>query len=85
MESDIFWSEIGSGLGEQGGTPHDHQEFNEYPPGMPPVLIDLKIIVDRIISIFFPFLNKFKLNSTEVKESGKTKPIDWQVRTLFET
>ena len=29
----IFWSEIGSGLGEQGGTPHDHQEFNEYPPG----------------------------------------------------
>ena len=54
-------------------------------PRMPLVLIDLKIIVDRIIEIFFPFLNKFKLNSTEVKESDKTKPIDWQVKALFET
>ena len=46
VESNIFWSEIGSGYGEPGGTPHDHQEFQWVPLGMPPVL---KIIVDRII------------------------------------
>ena len=32
MENDTFWSEIGSGFGEQRGTPH-----LEY-PGVPPFL-----------------------------------------------
>ena len=30
IQNDIFWSEIGVGFGEYGGTPH--QEF----PGVPP-------------------------------------------------
>ena len=31
MENDIFWSEIGSGSGEPGGTP-PAKNFKEYPP-----------------------------------------------------
>ena len=30
MENDMFWSEIGSGFGESGGTPH--HEFRGVPP-----------------------------------------------------
>ena len=33
LENDIFWSEIGCGLGEPGGTPH--QEFLGDPPPLP--------------------------------------------------
>ena len=32
MENDIFWSEIGSGFEEPGGTPQ--QEFPGVPPGI---------------------------------------------------
>ena len=31
VENDIFWSEIGSGSGEPGGTPPP-KNFQEYPP-----------------------------------------------------
>ena len=34
LENDIFWSEIESGFGEPGGTPH--QEFPGVPPTPPP-------------------------------------------------
>ena len=36
MKNDIFWSEVGEGFGEPGGTPH--QEFPGVPPPSPPGL-----------------------------------------------
>ena len=37
MEKEIFWSEIASGYGEAGGTPH--QEF----PGVPPWEVNAEV------------------------------------------
>ena len=38
MENGMFWSEIGSGFGEPGGTPRSTTTENsdEYPPPPPP-------------------------------------------------
>ena len=44
MENDIFWSEIGSGFGVLGGTPH--RELPGAPPGM------------RNSSVFLQFSNR---------------------------
>ena len=35
VENDIFWSEIGSGFGDAGGTPPT-KNFKDYPPGSHP-------------------------------------------------
>ena len=39
-ERDIFWSEIGSGFGEPGSTPH--QEFPRVPPPIASEITDRK-------------------------------------------
>ena len=66
MKNDIFWSEIGSGFGEPGGTPH--QEFPEPDHLLPRVLKKCAI---EIAPNFCSLLNR-SFFAGEVPNTWKT-------------